>query len=123
MWRRPTRAIVAGVEIVIVVGKVAHGYESLALILVELDIETPLRDAGNNAGVNLAEAVGHILDLLELYGGSLGVGCELLHIGRVLALLLELLEVDGTSAGEITLEQSGVPSCRGSGVWARVKWV
>ena len=73
-------AIVAVVEVVVVVGEVADRHEAFAFVLVELDIKAPLSDTRNHTGVNFAEVVGHVFHLLVFYRGALGIGGELLHI-------------------------------------------
>ena len=50
--------------------------------------------------------VGHVFDLFVFYGGALGVGGELLHVGGMFAFLLEFFEVDRASAFEVSFEQA-----------------
>ena len=61
------KAIVFLVEVVVVVGKVAHGHKALALVVVDFDIQAPFGDSGDDAVVHFAEVVGHVLYLFVFY--------------------------------------------------------
>ena len=100
------QTVVLLVEIVEIVGKLAHRHETLAFIVVELHIEAPLGHTGNHAFVFLAEMVAHILHLLVFYRRALGIRGELLHSGGVFALVLEFFDVDAAASGQIALEQT-----------------
>lgn len=75
------KGVIFLVEVVVVAWQIAHRYEALAHVIVELNIESPFGHARHNAIVDFAEMIGHIFDLLILDGCALGVGSELLHIG------------------------------------------
>ena len=84
----PSRqAIVFLVVVVVVVGKIAHGHKTLALAVVEFDIESPFRHARDDTLINLPETVAHIFHLLISDRSPLRIGGELLHVGGMLALV------------------------------------
>ena len=68
------------VEVVVVVGKVAYGYESLTLVLLKFDIQSPLGYSGDDTIVNLSQTFAHEFHLFVFDGSTFGVGCNLFHI-------------------------------------------
>lgn len=89
------------VELVVVSTERAHRYHTFALVLVEFDVYAPFGNARYHAVEHHTEAFAHKLHLLVFYRGAFGVGGELLHIGRVFAILLVLFFVDRASAVEV----------------------
>ncbi len=98
--------IIRLVEIIEIIGEVAHRHKTFALVLVKLDIESPFGNARNYTGKYLSETVVHVFDLLVLDGCALGIGGKLLHVGRVLALFLELLYIHASATCEIALKKA-----------------
>ena len=100
------QTVVLLIEVIEIVCEVAHGNKSFTLVVVDLYIEAPFGDAGNNSGIDFAEMVVHIFHLLEFNRCAFGVGGKLFHLRRVFALLFELLDVDRTPAGHIAFKQA-----------------
>ena len=65
-------AVIAFVELIVIVVEVAHGDETLALVLDNLSVESPFGDTADNGFLGDAHAVGHVLHLLVLDAGTLG---------------------------------------------------
>ena len=89
--------VVALVEVVVVVVKVAHWYKTLAVVLVNLAVDAVGLDARDMRLVHIANSFGHKLHSLILYRVALGIGSYLLHFRRVLAQLLVVLLVGRAS--------------------------
>ena len=79
------QTVVLLVELVVIVVEVADGYHALTLVLVQLDVQTPLRDTGDDTVEHLPHAFRHELYLLVLDAGTFGVGSYLLHVAGVVA--------------------------------------
>ena len=78
-------AIVAVVKVERLVAEEVHGYESFAVVLVNLGVDAVFGHSANLCVKLLANLVGHKLNLLVLDAGALGVGCDELHVAAVLA--------------------------------------
>ena len=78
------------VEFVEIVVQFADRDHSLALVLVDLHVESPLGNARYHTVIHLTHLVSHKFHLLILDGIAFGIGSHLLHVGRVLALHLQL---------------------------------
>ena len=81
-------------------------YHTFALVLVQLDVEAPLRDTGDYAVEYLSQALRHKLYLLVLDAGTFGIGCNLLHVAGVVAEVLVLLLRNTASAIQIFGQQA-----------------
>ena len=73
-------SVVALVEVVVVVVKIAHGDKSLAVVLVYLALYSVRLNARDVGIVDIADALRHKLHSLVLYRVALGIGCNLLHL-------------------------------------------
>ena len=74
---------------VVVIGEITCRYQSFALILLQLDVEAPVSQPRDDAREGLTQAGDHVLDLLVLDRGALGIGCHTLHLRGMVTLILQ----------------------------------
>ena len=84
-----TDAVVLLVELIEIVIQTTDAYQTLAMRLVEFDIQAPLGHARDMASEHATQALTHEFDLLVLDRSAFGIGSKLLLSAHVLALVLE----------------------------------
>ena len=111
---------------VVVIGKVACGYESFAFILLYLNEESEFRHTAYDAVELLPDASPHVLHLLVLYRSPFGIGGYLLHLAAVHAPFLQVVYrgewLIGLQQGEQTVHHHiGVAADRGGEMGVVIK--
>ena len=101
------QAVVALVEVVVVVIQVTHRHHTLAVVLVYLAVDTIRLDAADVGVVLVACLVGHELHHLILDAVALSLLCRLLHVRAMFAQLLVLLLI-GRAPAVLILRQQAV---------------
>ena len=91
------QTVVALVKFVVVVVEVVHGHHALAVVLVNLAVDTVRLDAADVGIILQPYLVGHKLHHLHLDALALGIHGQLLHVAGVLAEFLIAVFV-GTAA-------------------------
>ena len=98
--------VVALVEVEWFVAKEADGNETFAVVLVDFGIDTEVGHSADGSIKFLSNLVGHEFHLLVLDAGTLGIGSQLLHVGRVFAESFVLLLAGTSGSLGITGEQT-----------------
>ena len=92
---------------VVVIGEITCWHQSFALILLQLDVEAPVGQPCDDAREGLTQTGDHILDLLVLDRGSLGIGSHTLHLGGMVTLILQRSGIcRGLTLDEIAREEA-----------------
>ena len=106
MVTTPYEAVVALVEIVIIIIKVTHGNHTLAMVLVDFAIDAIRLDAADVCIVLITNLVGHEFHHLILDAVALGLLGGLFHIGAVFAQLLVFLLIGRTTTVLVFRQQA-----------------
>ena len=85
MTTAPNEAVILLIEVVIVIIQIAHRYHSLAMILINLGINTETLDARDVCIVAFSYVFTHELHHLILYGITFCTLCNELHIRAMFA--------------------------------------
>ena len=113
------KAIVLLIEVIIVVGKdLLPKHESLTLILVKFNVESPFCHSGNHARINLSESVLHELHLLVAYRRAFGISSEPAPCRRNGGTGLRVSVCRCCVHHRHIWQEDGAPSCRDNGVSA-----
>ena len=100
------QAVVLLIELKLVTAQRADGNHALALVFYDFSVDSPLCNTAYDSIEYLVHAVGHILNLLVLDAGALGLLGQLLTAGAMLAVLLILGLVHAASAADVTGKQT-----------------
>ena len=92
------QAIVLFIEFVVIIIEVADRYHSLTFILVQLNVQSPFGNAGNNTVVSLSQTFRHVFHLFVLDRGAFRIGGYLLHAAGMFAERFVFLLGNASSA-------------------------
>ena len=111
-------AVVLLVEVVVVVVEVAHGHHTLAVVLVDFAIDAVRLDARDVGIEHLADVLTHEFHHFVFDGLAFCLGCQLLHVAGVLALLFVIALV-ARLATLLVAGQQAVHHCVGIAAYGR----